>query len=439
MGMLNRKARALLGLALAVLLDSCFAMAQTPDTPRANLKEMHADGMKSLPEAQVLTFTGLQTGAQVSKNDLQAGSDRLVATGLFADVRYEYRTRGEDLTAVFHVQESPRIPVYFDNFATIGDSELMDAIRKRIPFFDGTLPEAGFAVDQAADSVKELVAARGLQAAIEHQVMASPLGDGNVQEFRIDGATLQISTIEFSDPALSASRAAQQHLSEIVGKPYSRLAIDVFLSEQIRPVYLKQGYLRVKLGPPGVRLTGNPSQKLPEQIPVFVPVSTGPLYRFKGADWSGNNMLSTITLTQLLGISAGDVANGMTIEAGWDRIREEYGRLGYLEAALTTATSYDETAHTVAYSVNISEGAPFTFGEMVLTGISASAEKRLRDAWPVAPGASFDKAKFEDFLTKLQTHRDRIFGDLPVHYEEVGHWLKTDSSKGTVDILLDFK
>jgi hypothetical protein len=51
----------------------------------------------------------------------------------------------------------------------------------------------------------------------------------------------------------------------------------------------------------------------------------------------------------------------------------------------------------------------------------------------------FDKAKYEEFLTKLQAHSTEIFKDLPIHYDEVGHWLQPDEAKGTVDVLLDFK
>jgi len=28
---------------------------------------------------------------------------------------------------------------------------------------------------------------------------------------------------------------------------------------------------------------------------------------------------------------------------------------------------------------------------------------------------------------------------LPVHYDTVGHWLRTDAEKHSVDVLLDFK
>ena len=31
---------------------------------------------------------------------------------------------------------------------------------------------------------------------------------------------------------------------------------------------------------------------------------------------------------------------------------------------------------------------------------------------------------------------EQIFGELPLHYETVGHWLQTDTGKGTVDVVV---
>ena len=246
-------------------------------------------------------------------------------------------------------------------------------------------------------------------------------------------------TIEFSDPSLLASKAVQQHLSEIRGKAYSRMAIDLFLTEAIRPVYLQQGYLRVKLGPPEVRLTGDPNQKFPEKIPVYVPVVPGAVFRWKEAHWTGNTVLSEFTLGGLLGAKSGDIANGMQMEEGLDRIREEYGHHGYLEAKLDPVATYDDQAHTVSYAVSVQEGIQYNFGKIVLTGLSLAAERKLYAAWPIASSNLFDKIKFEELLVKLQSHREQVFGELPVHYETVGHFLQTDPGKRTVDVLLDFK
>jgi outer membrane protein assembly factor BamA len=423
---------------LAALTASLPSNAQSPAAATATLREVHSDGLKSLTESQVASLSGLAPGAQAGRDDLQAAADKLVQSGLFAKVKYTFQTRTEGLLVTFHVEEAPRIPAYFDNLPWFGDSELNDAIRRKLPFYDGALPSAGGVVDQAADALSQFLVTHGLQAAIEHQVIASPIGDGTVQQFHIEGASLRISQLDFSDPSLNSSREIQQNLSELKGKPYSRMAIDLFLTEHVRPAYQKQGYLRAKLGPPEVRLTGNPNQKLPEQIPVYVPVAPGAVYRWKGVEWTGNSLLSSITLTRDLGLIVGEPADGMALEAGWDRVREEYAHRGYLEAKIDPAAAFDDQTHTLAYTVRVDEGKPYRFGAMRITGLSTSAEKRLRDAWPIPEGELFDKTTFEQFLTKLETHAGDVFRDLPVHYDNVGHWLQTDADKSTVDVLLDF-
>jgi len=168
-------------------------------------------------------------------------------------------------------------------------------------------------------------------------------------------------------------------------------------------------------------------------------VNPGAVYHWKGVEWSGNDVLSSITLSNTFGLKFGDVADGMAIEAGWDGVREQYGRRGYMQAKVDPTAAYDDSAHTIAYTVRIVEGKPFRFGSMVITGLSVNAERHLREAWPIPPGELFDKAKFEEFLTKLQAHSPDIFKDLPIHYDEVGHWLQSDEAKGTIDVLLDFK
>lgn len=428
------------GLCALCLVRGFQATAQSgADEGVAELREVRSEGQKVLTEAQIATLSGLQPGTQVGRTALQTAADKLVNSGLFSTVKYDYKTRNDGVTLTFHVAESPRLPAYYDNFPWFGDSELNDAIRARLPFFDGTLPEGGNVVDQAAEAIRGLLATHKLDFPVQHQVTSNPLGDGNVQQFLVDGSSLKIASVSFSDSALASNSAAQAHLSEVVGKPYSRMAIDIFLAEQIRPIYLRQGYLQVKLGPPEIRLSGPPAEKLPAEIPVFVPVNPSAVYHFSGATWSGNNVLSSISLDSFLGLKAGAVADGMEFEGGLERVRDEYGRRGYLDAAVQPETRYNEAAHTVSYQVRITEGTQYRMGGWVITGLSSNAELRVRTAFPIASEDIFDKIKYQDFLVALQNHAKQILGDLPVHYETVGHWLKADPEKKTVDVLLDFK
>ena len=427
------------GLVGFVLLAGSQAATQSAGAGSAELREVHSDGQKVLTEAQITALSGLQPGAQVGRAELQTAADKLVGSGLFSTVKYDFKTRNDGVTLTFHVAESPRLPAYYDNFPWFGDSELSDAIRARLPFFNGTLPEGGSVVEEAAEAIHGLLATHKLDFAVQHQVTSNPLGDGNVQQFMIDGASLKIANVSFSDEALATNSAVQQHLSEIVGKPYSRMAIDIFLAEEVRPVYLKQGYLQAKLGPPEVRLSGPPADKLPSEIPVFVPVNAGAVYHIAATGWNGNNVLSSISLDSFLGLKAGGLADGMEFEGGLERIRDEYGRRGYLDATLQPGTSYNETAHTVSYKIAVTEGTQYRMGGWVITGLSSNGELRIRTAFPIASGDIFDKMRYQDFLIALQNHSKEILGDLPIHYENVGHWLKPDPEKKTVDVLLDFK
>jgi outer membrane protein assembly factor BamA len=421
-----------------LLLLILLAHPAPSHTQTATLKAIHAEGVKTFTEEQITSLSGLGIGSQVGRQELQDAADLLLRSGLFTKVTYKFDTHNDAVVLTFHVEEAPRLPVAYDNFPWFSDGELTDAIRENLPFFDGTLPGGGTVVELAGNSLAAFLTSKGFKAEIQHFVLANPLIDASEQEFQMTGVPQTIASMEFSDATLKDNLAVQQHLPELRGKAYSRLAIDVFLAEAIRPIYMQQGFIRAKIGPAEVRLSGNPNQKFPEAIPVYVPCAPGSLYRWKEAQWQGNSALSTETLKRAIGLNPGDVANGMTIVGGWDRVREVYGHQGYLDAKVEPVVAYDDQAHTVSYTVDITEGRQYRYRDLNITGMSLAGERLIRNAWPLKPGDIMDKTVFEQFLLRLESHRDTVFGDLPVHYDAVGHWLQTDSANGMADALLDF-
>ena len=425
---------------LTVALLLCVACASSALAQSSALRAVHAEGIKFLSEAQVVALTGLTPGAEVARGDLQNAADILVRSGLFAHVTYNFATRADGVVVTFHLQENPRLAVSYDNFPWYSDAELNEAVRQSLPFFDGTLPEAGAVVDLAANALQSFLDSRGVAgASIEHSVLASPLADASLQQFHLAGLSPKIASMDFGDPSLQSNLTVRQHLPEIIGKPFSRLTIDLFLAEAIQPIYLQSANLRAKIGPAEVRLTGNPNKKLPEDIPVYIPCAPGPLYTWKGVEWNGNKKLSEVTLTRDVGLQPSAPANGMAIQAGWNNVSEDYGHVGYLEAKITPTAHYDDQAHTVAYQVKIEEGPEYRYNSMTVSGLSVPAERLLRAAFTLQPGEVFDKAWFEQLLVKLQTNKAAVFHELPLHYDKIGHFLQTDPDKKTVDVLWDFK
>ncbi len=413
--------------------------APAQQAEKAPLTAMTISGLRSLPPDLILAESGLKNGDPVGREELQAAADRLAQLGLFSKINYEFKTRNGGLSVNFVAEENPRVPVFFDNIPWFTDQELNDAIRKTIPYYDGSAPEGGSLLDRIGESLGKFLEGHQLRVDVEHELIGNPLGDGAVQEYKITGGSLRISRIEFSDPLALSSKGLQIHVSELLGKPFSRLSIELFLAEHVKPFYVAQGYLRVKIGPPEIRLSGNPAKPLPEEIPVFIPVVTGAVYQWNGADWKGNSALPAIQLNDFLGLKSGAIADAVAIQADFDKVRDEYGRRGFVEARLDAQPAFDDQAHKVSYHVTVTEGWKYQMGEIVVTGTSLAAEKLLRAAFPVAAGEVFDKVKFEHFLARIQKEGNEIFGELPVHYTEVGHWLRTDPQKKTVDVLLDFK
>jgi outer membrane protein assembly factor BamA len=126
-------------------------------------------------------------------------------------------------------------------------------------------------------------------------------------------------------------------------------------------------------------------------------------------------------------------------------VRSEYGRLGYLDLTLdaqpvfSAAQAGGTALHKVLYRISLHEGPQYRMGEMVITGLSLAAERKLLAVWRVQKGEVFDNGFFENLVAELERNKEPVFGDLPVHYDQVGRWLRKNPEAKTVDVLLDFK
>ncbi|MBI1741203.1 MAG: hypothetical protein HYR57_10045, partial [Candidatus Koribacter versatilis] len=142
-------------------------------------------------------------------------------------------------------------------------------------------------------------------------------------------------------------------------------------------------------------------------------------------------------LVDFMGFAPDEVADGLKVEAGWERVKKEYGKHGYLDAAIDAEPVLDDSASRVRYRARITEGVQYRMGRLVITGLSLTAERLLIAAWRIPAGAVFDKSYFEDFLEN-QVKKKKLFGEHVVTFERVGDLLQTDPQNKSVDVLLDF-
>jgi outer membrane protein assembly factor BamA len=426
-----------LSIACTIFVPGICAQQPGARTPSGSgkLVEIQASGSKQFTSEQIATASGLHVGEIVRREDLQAAADRLSELGYFSSVRYRFGSKGEDVTIDFQVEDAPLAPASFDNFPWFSDDELAQALRDAGFLFNGSVPEQGSVPDAMAQALQKLLETRGVHGAVEHNLLGRPDSDEKIQQFRVEGPALTVGSLVFSDSLASSDHHIQVQLTDVVGKPYSRYAIELFAYEQVRPIYLQHSFLRVQFGKPGVRFAGDPTKPLPDTVEVVLPVEPGPAYELGTIAWTGNRILASADLDKIVGLHAGDAADGMKLLGAWDRIRATYAQHGFLDVQVAPQANFDDKASTVSYSVVVTEGSQYHMSDLILTGLSLEGERRIRAAWPLAKGAVFDKESYDEFVDK---GAKLAFGDLPFHYEEIGHFLRTDPKTATVDVLLDF-
>ena len=420
--------------ALACLVPLFPAIAQAQgDSGSGKLASVKVTGSKKYASELIVPETGLSAGATITKADLQNGADHLAQLGLFSNVQYRFSTEDAGVRLEYQVIDAPTLPVWFDNFPWFTDEELSAALKKEIPFFDGTAPENGSILHEMTNALERLLAARGVNSSVSNAVITAPITDHRVQQFRVENAGVNISSLDFGDSLARDDRGIHQRLADVVGQPYSRTLVELFEFEQVRPVYLAHGFLRVRFPDPSPRINGAGTAA---KVVVDAPVERGPAFAWNGVTWRGNSAVSTSVLNTDIMVKPGDPVDGMKLEAMWDAAREEYAKSGYLDMSLTAIPKFDDSAKRVSYDVVINEGPQYHMGKLVLTGLSIEGERRIRSAWGIAPGAVFNKDIYEEFAA---SGIKAAFIGLPFHYEKVGRFLQEDAAKGVVDVLIDFQ
>ena len=425
-----------------IFIATLSVCAQTPaanSPPRSTIASIKVTGAHKFPEDQIIAASGLKSGDVVTSAQIQDATNRLAALGTFSAVNFRYISKGDAINLEFQVQEAPTYPISFDNFPWLTSAEIGDAIRNQVGLFTGESPGDGTMIDQMTAVIENLLASQKINGSVAHQLLAKAVGDGMVMQFRVEGVQLRIQSVTFGDSLATDSERLKDRVPDIKGQPYSLFAVEVFENEQLRPLYASKGFLRAQIGPPQTQLIPDVNNPKESAVELSIPINPGPVYSWKGVSWQGNMALLSASLDESVELKPGDIADGMKIEALWQKIESAYGQRGYLDMKLNAEPQFDDAAHQISYRVGISEGPQYRMGDMVITGLSLDAEKRLRQAWQIAPGQIFDDGYYELHMKMLAKPNRDIFGDLPVHYNEFGHLLRPDTTRHTVDVLLDFK
>ena len=419
---------------LAALWSPAICAAQKP----TRLIKIEVVGNKRVTQEQVIETSQLKIGQTVDPSVLDAAADRLMQSGLFKTLSYRVRTADDESIVIFTVEEAAKnLPVVFENFVWFADDEIAHAIRQDVPFFDGTAPQGGTTTNKIAAALQRLLDGKRIPARVEFLPYVDT-ATGKVElVFTVKGVKVPVCALHFPGaeaiPETNLIKSSQQFIQS----DYSKKDAAAFAKYTLFPLYRHIGRLRATFRGPTAKLE---TEQCTGGVVVTIPVDEGLAYSWEKAEWSGNQALTGEELSAALGMKAGELADGFKIDKGLKDVEKAYGRRGYIAASYRPSIEFDDASSHVSYRFSITEGARYFMGKLIVNGLPAEDEERLRAKWTLGSNAVFDASYIDDFGQKgLREFMTGLAQRSPgSRRPNVELKTKPDAQKQTVDVIISF-
>ena len=356
-------------------------------------------GLARVTKEQATAASGLQIGQRVTVEDLDAAAQRLLDSGLFTKLSYRLRTNNDQASVTFEVEEQKggNVAVVFDNFVWFTNEELVSAVRREVPLFDGTAPEQSGVIQSITRALENLLRERKIEGQVNYTPSADPSGRNAKHVFSVSGSAIKVCGVRFPGSAGVGEGELVKNSKGLLGTEYSQEFASAFAYANLIPVYKQHGHLKAQFSQPTAAVG---SGECKDGVIVTLPVNEGVSYLWDKAEWSGNESYEARELDSPLGMRAGAVANGLKIEEGLKAVERLYGRKGYLTARLRGEPVFDDENRRVSYRVAVTEGPRYTMGTLFIKGIPEADADYLKERWKLKQGAVYDNTYMKEFVEK---------------------------------------
>jgi outer membrane protein insertion porin family len=325
--------------------------------------------------------------------------------GFFSDVRVE-ASRGPrgGVIVVFAVKEKPSVR----KILVSGNDELdLDKINevldlKRDAILDVTK------VKQNKEKIHDLYVEKGYYlATVEYEL--KPINESEVDVWFVvqEHSKVQIRDVSF----IGNQKVPDSALAGVIGT--RRGGAMSFLTDSgiyqqdqferdlliIQAYYYDRGFINVKLGTPGIRLSRDK-----KYMYVSIPIDEGPIFDIGSIDFKGDLIGPKDDYYKRLTVKPGQVFNRSKVSEDINKLNDYYKDKGYAYVNITPVTRVDLKKLTVGLDFEIERGKKVYFERINIRGNSKTRDKVIRREMKISEGELYSQTKLDDskrFITAL--------------------------------------
>lgn len=381
-------------------LFAFVCLAATPALAQYTIAKIVFDGKTPYSQADLEAASGLKAGDHLTKDTMQQAAQRLTDTGAFSDLQVTLDGPLKAVSVIFKVKpvdESRTLAVGFENFIWWQHDELTAEIHRRVPLFNGSLPEAGTLQQSVQDALQQMLTEKQLTATLSAKIYDAMLGSPTrTINYRIESPDIQLHSFKLEGVSTEKAGEINKIISSLAGSRYNEGLNGSAVTDRVLAIYRDAGFLDASLD----HLTRTITAPTPGRInlDLSATINPGGVYHVSRIDWAGSPLLSSKEFSDTSKLRPGDLASQQALRASLAVIDTAYRRQGYLDVSVDATPELDTTANLVAYTVAVVSGEQYRFHEVQPVGLTPDSRKTFDAAWKLHPGDIYDSTYLETFL-----------------------------------------
>jgi len=379
-----------------ISLTALFGQKKPPAPAVFPLEALRVEGNQKLTVEKILAVAALKIGEPVIRTDFDQARKRLMETGAFQSVAYEFKpsadAKGVDgLLRVIEVDTW--FPYRFEDLPA-SEEALRAMLRKREPVLDDRIPATKEVITRYTAEIEEFL---GGKVEVTGKVIAD-VPDNPAIVFRPPGARFNIAEVHFIGNDVLPTSTLVSSLSQVaVGVPYSDETMHQLLDASTRAQYEERGRIGVSFP----KIAVEKAAKI-DGVSVTVTVREGESYNLGAVKVMGVPPDEADGVKYIGKWRSGEIANLESVRAGAIKIADRLRSDGYLNVTQKTDHTVHENDHTVDALITVNAGPQYHFGKLTIDGLDVLTEPQIRKVWIMSPGSPFRPGYADQFLKDLR-------------------------------------
>ena len=365
------------------------------------------EGNRILPEAGIVAASGLKRGTDANGAAFDAARTRLLATGYFETVACKYKPadKGSGYEVSFDVQEIQPLYTIRIEALPVTVPEAIAYLKATDPLFTGRVPGTEQVLNRTAHEIEKYLESKGKAQTVAGRIVSLAPGRFEAQ-FTPSAGVPNVALVSFEGNKAIRETELQNAIAQVAfGQPYTDANFLLLLDNQVRPLYEKNGYMRVVFR----KFTTTPSTQV-KGVDVHVVLDEGPQYKLGTVGVRGPMEDQSKHILRVAKMSQMAIADFDKILEAETRITESLKHEGYLDITVSVDKDINDEKKVVDVYFVPNPGPQYMFGNLEVKGLGLDGVAAVKKMWGVPPGQPYP-AEYPDYFAK-QVKNEGLFDNL---------------------------